>query len=45
LSYGLIQVWGVAWHALAGFTPLLDLATFGMLGIWALMVFEIRRKP
>lgn len=45
VSYGLVQFWGVGWHALVGLTPLLDLATFGMLGIWALLMLEIRRKP
>ncbi len=45
LSYGLVQVWGIAWHALLGLTPLLDLATFGLVGVWALMVLETGRKP
>ncbi len=44
LSYGLVQVWGVAWHAFVGLTPLLDLATLGMLVIWVLLSLESRRK-
>ncbi len=44
LSYGLVQVWGIAWHAFVGLTPLLDLATLGMLGLWVLLAVESRRK-
>jgi hypothetical protein len=42
LSYVLVTFWGIGWHRLVGFTPLLDLATLGMLGLWVLLVLETR---
>ncbi len=45
VSYGLVQIWGFAWHAFVGFTPLLDLATWGMVGLWVLLLLETRHKP
>jgi hypothetical protein len=43
-SVGAIAIWGVAWHAFVGWTPLLDLATLGSLGLWALLAWEIRKE-
>jgi hypothetical protein len=43
LGYGLVQLWGLAWHLLVGWTLLLDLGTLGMLALWALLLAEARR--
>ncbi|WP_322797822.1 glycosyltransferase family 87 protein [Thermoflexus sp.] len=39
-SAGAIALWGWAWHAFVGWTPLLDLATLGALGLWILLARE-----
>ncbi len=39
-SVSAIALWGVAWHAFIGWTPLLDLATLGALGMWILLARE-----
>ncbi len=36
-SAGAVAVWGLAWHAFVGWTPLLDLGTLGTLGLWILL--------
>ncbi|WP_376791406.1 glycosyltransferase family 87 protein [Thermoflexus sp.] len=36
-SAGAVALWGWAWHAFVGWTPLLDLATLGTLGMWILL--------
>lgn len=38
---GAVALWGVAWHAFVGWTPLLDLGTLGALGLWILLAGEI----
>jgi len=40
LGYGMMELFGVAWHLFVGFTPLLDLATLGGLLIWGLLAWE-----
>ena len=48
-GYGAIQIFGPTWHGLVtivgrtGALPLLDLATLGMLVIWALLARDVRR--
>ncbi len=42
ISAGAIALWGLTWHAFVGWTPLLDLATLGALGMWILLATEKR---
>lgn len=44
MSTGAITLWGVAWHALIGWTPLLDMGTLGALGLWILLAYELWGK-
>ncbi len=44
VSAGAVALWGLAWHAFVGWTPLLDLGTLGALGLWILLAREIGRR-
>lgn len=43
IAYVLINVQGLFWHQLVGYTPLLSLGTYGLLILWGILAWQITR--
>lgn len=43
LAYALVNVQGLFWHQLIGYTPLLSLGTYGMLILWGVLAWQIAK--